>query len=126
MADFLLRLWYQLTARVPRLLPSTWSEWADLKYVLIFYFDVPDEAQTWATVAGHVGSVPTKTLRCSYRYLANVALRLSVNKVAQDVRVEAVSELKKKLEEQMKKQGISDAVKEAVASSMREASESNL
>lgn len=81
--EFILQIYYTLTAHIPRQLPRSMDEFEKLKMVLNNYFDVPDAYECWATVAGHVMSVPSNKMRKSYADLSAPAKRLEVNKIAQ-------------------------------------------
>lgn len=85
-----------------RNLPVNAEEWIELKRVLTTYFGVPDQPEFWATIAGHVCSVPGGKIQASYQYLANVGNRLTINAAAQTVRQAAVRQLEERLAIKMK------------------------
>ncbi|HRH25105.1 MAG TPA: hypothetical protein PLQ20_02080 [Candidatus Paceibacterota bacterium] len=106
--NFLKKMFYTLTAHYPRVLPSTEDEYKKMKHILNAYFEVPDDAKYWATIAGQItGTTPTK-MRRTYKSLSNVAKRMDVNKLAQDHKLIAYEQLEAKLkahiEEEQKKE----------------------
>lgn len=99
------KVWYQLTARMPRHLPQTFDQWAKLKAILHIHYGVPDEPLSWAAIAGQITSLEATCMRKSYQSLANAAKRLKVNQVAHDLKMIAYQEneanLKAKLQKAM-------------------------
>ncbi len=99
------KLYYLLTAYVPRKLPSDEWEYDDLKGILIKYFGLKqDDPKTWLTVAGHIQSTPTYKMTCSYGLLANVAKRLTVNKLAQEHKILETARLNALLQAKMEEE----------------------
>lgn len=96
------RAYYQLTAYIPRKLPGNEAEYLKMKHVMVDAYAVTDEAQSWATIAGHITSTPTNQLRRPWGWLANTAKRLHVNALAQSHRQKAVEENNAKLEKLFK------------------------
>ncbi len=90
---------HRLTPWLPRKLPSTQAEYDDMKRILLEAYNVPDEPQVWALVAGHITSTPAHVMRKPWGHIANACKRLAINKLAQDNKVAAINELKAKLEE---------------------------
>lgn len=95
-------VWYNLTAYIPRLLPRNNEEYDFFLKVCFEAYGVPDSPQARATLAAQVGGVPGYRLRKAWGHLANQAKRLTVNKIAQEYKIRALSELQKQLEDQMK------------------------
>ena len=90
-------LWYNLTAKFPRKLPTTELEYCRLKDILLQAFNLPDEPATWITVAGVVTSTPSLTVRRPLSHIVSHVRRLSMNKIAHDDKVRSMKELDKKL-----------------------------
>lgn len=99
----LIKFYYWFTAYVPRHLPRNESEFESLKYVLVNYYGIADNSKSWATVAGHLSSVPSHSLRRSYGFLANTAKRIVINEVIQKFRSIAIRELEQQLKEAFEK-----------------------
>lgn len=93
----LTRAWYVATAYIPRRLPRTESEFLFFKDVLIEAFDVKDEPVSWHCIAGAIGAVPAHKTTRSWGAIANVAKRLTVNKLAQSYRAKAQRDLEEQL-----------------------------
>ncbi len=93
------RLWYLLTAHLPRLQPRNETAMNEMQLILHKYFGVPDEPKYWATVAGNLSSVRPGKKRVSYAFLANCATKLDVTKECQRLRMHCGQQLQKKLEE---------------------------
>lgn len=100
--EILTKLYYRLTAYVPRKIPSTPDEYQTLVHVLINAYGVPDDPKSWATVAGHLTSVPATKLRYPWGSLANAAKRLQTNALAQHQRMAATAVLREQQEAQIK------------------------
>ncbi len=99
----LVKLYYQLTAYVPRSLPKNAEEFEKFRNVIINAYGVADDSKSWATICGHIASVPSYTLRKSYGKLANSAKRLIVNEIAHTFKAQAMNALKKQLEDAFEK-----------------------
>lgn len=97
-----MKIYWIVTSWIPRPLPRSKAEWEKFKKVLSLFLNVPNEPQSWATVAGHVSAIPSHNTRKPYRYFANVAKRLAINKLAQDERSLALQTIKESLEAKMK------------------------
>lgn len=80
------------------MLPRSPDEFDQLKYILTEAYGVNDEPKSWVTVASHVSSHRSFSLRLGYGYLANSAKRLDMNEVAQAVKTEQFQIFKEKLE----------------------------
>ena len=100
------KIYYHLTAYIPRRLPSSEAEFMKLKDILINYYDVLDEPQTYHMLAGQITSVPATKIRKPYGELANAIKRLKINSLAQCYRIYAQKEMEAKMaslaEEQQK------------------------
>ena len=93
---------YRLTPWFPRKLPTTKEEYEHMKAVLIKAYGVQDDPRVWATVAGHISSVPSFKIRVAWGSLANCGKRININELAQFFRQQAVTELQTKLEKAIK------------------------
>lgn len=98
------RVFFKLTARIPRRMPETMSEFDSLKSDLIQGFGLKDEPNTWITVAGQIISQKATQTKITYRDLVSVAKRLEINKVAHDQRGLALEKLQVMLKEALEKQ----------------------
>lgn len=111
----LTRFWYIATAYVPRRLPKNEREFLFFRDVLIEAFDVKDEPVSWHCIAGAIGSVPAHKTTRSWGSLANVAKRLTINKLAQSYRAKAQKDLEEQLaklqEKEMERLKAEDATK---------------
>ncbi len=98
------KLYYILTALIPRNLPRNESDWDRLKWALTNYFGLPDSDEVWYTIVSHVCSLPLSYpyTKVSYSYLAAVGNKLSVNKTAEVEKAKHRAALKVKFEEKMK------------------------
>lgn len=93
------RLYYRLTRKLPRLLPSNDLEYARLKDILAQAFDLRDEPAVWATVSGIVSSTPATKVRRPLSDMVNAAHRLDVNKAAQNDKLVQIKRLEVQLQE---------------------------
>jgi hypothetical protein len=91
------RLFYLLTAFVPRRLPATEYEFCHMQDVLVDAYGVTNEAKVWATVCGHMTAVPSTKIRISWGKLATAAKRLEINMLINSHRQRAGEELQKQL-----------------------------
>lgn len=60
-------------------MPTTTEEIDKLKEILTKYYGVPDSAESWATILGHMCALPAKQIKMPYAHLANPAKRLVIN-----------------------------------------------
>lgn len=93
--------YYLVTARIPRKLPETSTEFEAMKAILTKYYGLEDSADTWATVSGQITSAPVTSMRKSYKDLVNSAKRKRVNLIAQNQKLLAYGVLEGKLEQAM-------------------------
>ena len=93
------KLWYHLTAYLPRRLPDTPQKYERMKRVLIHAFGLPDDAPVWALVSGQISSQHPHKLRMAWGNIANAAKRIGINNLAQDQRKAAMNELQARLSE---------------------------
>ncbi len=98
------KLYYWLTAYVPRRLPTTEAQYDRFKNVLVDCYGVPNEPQVWALVSGQIASTPAHKLRKSWGHIANAAKRLGINGLAQRHGAIARAVLTEKVEAAAKKQ----------------------
>lgn len=98
------KLFYRLTAYVPRKLPTTELEYAQFKDVLIGYYDVPDNPKSWMTVAGHICSTTPERLRKPWGNIANCAKRLDVNLLAMNHKMKATDDLNEQLKQKFEEE----------------------
>jgi len=96
------KLYYLLTAYIPRKLPTTPLEYAQLKDILVDYYGVPNDAAAWITVAGQITSTQANKLRKSYGAIANAAKRLEINKLASEQKAVEMARFQDKLEKELK------------------------
>jgi len=80
------RFYYKLTAYFPRKLPANSAELQRFCDILHEAYGLPDTHSTWITVSGQITSTPPHKLRRPWGEIANCALRLSINSLAQDFR----------------------------------------
>lgn len=78
------KLYYKLTAHVPRHLPETSEDIKKIKEVFTQVFGLEDSPQVWYTVFANMASVKATSTRVSYASLVNIAKRLEINKLLQD------------------------------------------
>lgn len=97
-----IKLYWHLTAYVPRKLPKDQAEYAAFCETLEQYFGIRNSYDVWMTVAGQVTSTPPNCLRKSYGSIANAAKRLYINKVAHDQKLIAIEALNVILEQKAK------------------------
>lgn len=100
----LTKLYYHLTAYVPRKLPTTEAELLAMVEILKSAYGVKDEPQTYAMLAGCITSTPNHSIRRSYGYIVNSIHRLRINALAQSYRIAAIEELKYKVEQAVKQE----------------------
>ncbi len=98
------RLWYHLTAYVPRLLPATQDEYERVKAVLVHAYDVPDEPQIWVLVAGQIVSHDPYKRRKAWGHIANAAKKLRVMNLAMGHKHAALEELNAKLKDAIERE----------------------
>lgn len=113
------KLYYLLTAHMPRKLPTNLESYQNLMGVLVAYYDVPNEPKAMATIASYICSVPAKKLRASYASLVNPAKRLEINHLANEQKNIALVKLKDKLEKAM--QEATDSLKQDLLDHAEEA-----
>src|SRR5258708_3271739 len=78
------KLYYRLTAWIPRPLPTSQEDIPRLKHIFIQAFGLEDSPQVWYTIFANMASVKSTSSRVSYGSLATIARRLEINKVLQD------------------------------------------
>ena len=94
-------LWYQLTAYLPRLLPTTPEQYERLKHVLIHAYGVPDEPPVWILVSGQISSVPAQKIRLAWGLIANAAKRMQINQFMRECSKPARRAIEEKLMAEM-------------------------
>jgi hypothetical protein len=98
LSENLLKLYYILTAYIPRKLPTTEAEFVVFKDKLLKYYGLPDEPQTYAVISGQIQSTLGHKIRKSYGDIANNVKRLKINALAQCYKMAAHEEFKARLE----------------------------
>lgn len=88
-AEAIGKLFYLLTAYLPRRLPTTPEQYERFKNVLIGCYGVPDTDISWITVAGQITSTPATQIRKSWGSIANAAKRVRINTLANAQSLEA-------------------------------------
>lgn len=96
------KVYYYLTAYIPRPLPRTEIEIVQLKEVFIKYFGLEDNPQVWYTVFSNMASVKATKTRVFYGSLVNIARRLTINKFLQDQKQLEMEKHMATLEEKLK------------------------
>jgi hypothetical protein len=96
------KFFYRLTAWFPRLLPTTQTEIDQLKQILVQHFGLKDDPRVWCTVLGQICSVKPTSIRKPYSHLVNVAKRLDINKLANDLKMVEIERLQVMLQEKLK------------------------
>ena len=109
------RLYYRLTAYWPRPLPTSPREFKHLLHVLHHYYDVPREPQALAVIAGVICSTQPTQVTKAWGHIANAAKRLKINKLANDLKLEAIAALESRLAELAKTQSESEQAKTTVS-----------
>jgi len=99
----IVRTYYQITASLPRNLPTTDQEFEKMRKVLIENYGLTNDPAIWATICGHIGGTPKVELKRSYGYLAKAGKRVGVNALAYKQGQLAVNELQDKLKEKVLK-----------------------
>ena len=105
------QIYYQLTAYIPRPIPTTVEEYEEMKEIFMRYYGLENSAPIWATVAGQICSTPATNLRKSYGSIVNAAKRLAINKLANDQKMLAIEGLQNMLKakmEQVAKEQVTD------------------
>lgn len=115
------RLYYRLTAHLPRKLPRTQAEFQKLRDIMVSAYSCNDQPSTTMVLAGQVTSTEAHRIRKSYAHIANCIKRLEINAVAQEFRQIAIKENNDRLEAAAKK--IADAMKAEEESSDKTAEE---
>lgn len=102
---FSIKVYYHLTAYVPRKLPTDQAEIVAFKETLQLYFGLDDRHDVWLTVYGQITSTPATKLRKSYGEIANAARRHSViNPLAQNQKIATIKALEGMLKEKLEEQ----------------------
>ncbi len=104
MKEVIKKAYYHLTAYLPRKLPSSEAEFLAFRDVLLNYYSLKDEPQTYVVIAGQIQSTPGHKLRKSYGTIANHVKRVKINAIAQCYKVAANQQMEYKLSELMKKE----------------------
>lgn len=86
------KIYYHLTAYVPRKLPATEAEFLAFKDIMLKYYGLKDEPDTYAMMTGQIQSTPGHKIRKSYGHIANSVKRLGINGLAKCYRVAAQQE----------------------------------
>jgi uncharacterized protein YerC len=71
------RLYYYLTAHIPRPMPESKEDLERLKEIFIKYYGLEDSPTVWYTVFANIASVKANKI-------TNIAKRLDINKLLQD------------------------------------------
>jgi hypothetical protein len=100
--EHLIKLWYHLTAYVPRKLPTTEAEFLAFRDILLKYYDIKDEPQSYAVLAGQIQGTPGHKIRKPIGHIANHIKRVKINALAQCYRIAANQQLEHNLAEKMK------------------------
>lgn len=103
------RAYYHLTARVPRKLPRTPEEFANLRRIMVDGYGCNDQPSTTMVLAGQVTSTEAHKIRKSYGHIANCIKRLEINAIAAEFRGQAIQENNARLEAAAQK--VADAMK---------------
>lgn len=75
------RLYYHLTAWLPRPMPTTKEEFHQMKLLFMEVYDIPNRPDVWYTIASHLQSTKPWWLRKCYFTLINPAKRLDINQM---------------------------------------------
>lgn len=81
------KLYYKLTANVPRKLPETEGDIKKIKEIFTQAFGLEDSPQVWYTVFANMASIKSTSVRVPYASLVNIAKRLTINKILQDQKI---------------------------------------
>lgn len=98
------KLYYHLTAYIPRKLPTNETEFMVFKEIMLKYYGVKDEPQTYHIIASQIQCTPGHKLRKPYGHIANQVKRVKINAIAQCYRIAAQKEMEAQVAILMKKQ----------------------
>ena len=104
------KLYYQLTAYVPRKLPQTEDQFLDFINIMRKAYDLKDEPQTYVVISGQIQSTEGHRLRKPWGNIANNVKRVKINALAQCYKVAANEQMKYDLDQKVKE--ATDAIRE--------------
>ena len=103
MIQAMVKLYYQLTAHIPRPLPKDLDQYRKMQEIFLKYYDLEDKLEIWAVVANQVQAGPPHRLWKDYASIVNSAKKLGIQKIVQEEKERVYrlleAKLKTKLEE---------------------------
>lgn len=93
------KLYYLLTAYVPRTLPKTQEDFEKMREIMVQHYGLEDDPKITYTLASQLMSGEPHSLRRSYGSMANAAKKLNIAKMVQDLKSLAIKEEQAKLKE---------------------------
>lgn len=99
----LFKIYYLITAYLPRKLPSTKEELSHIRYVLTHYYGLEDRSDIWLTIFGNLTSRPAISLWFYYGQLNAVGRRMDINKLLHQEKLIEIKKLEDRLEELTKR-----------------------
>lgn len=87
LSDAFFKVYYHLTAYVPRKLPRDYDQFMKLKSIMVKYYGLEDRPDVWFTVSGQISSTDAHKSRKPYGYMVNAAKRLETNRVAREAKL---------------------------------------
>lgn len=79
-----IKLYYKLTASIPRHLPKTKEDVEKVKEIFTLAYNLKDSPQVWYTIFANMAAMKADETKISYKRLTNIAKRLDINKLLQD------------------------------------------
>lgn len=96
------KLYYLLTAYIPRQLPQTQEQFEEVRAIMIKYYGLEDDPKITYTLAAQLMAGKPTSLRRSYGAMANATKKLGIAKMVQDLKSLAVNQEKINLEAKSK------------------------
>ncbi len=97
------KLWYKLTAYIPRRLPLTEKEYDDFVYIVTNYYGLVLDSTVLLTVIGQMTARPASSLRFSYGSVVNAGKRMHINKALQAKKVIEIAKLQAILDKEVER-----------------------
>ena len=94
-----LRLYYFVSAPIPRRIPRTDAELEALLDILTRYYGLENASDVRLTVCGQLTALPPTKMRKSYGSLANAGKRLRINSMLQSRKQVEIKKLEDRLKE---------------------------
>lgn len=91
------KLYYKLTAHIPRPLPTTEEEFYTTLDLLVQYFGIDGDHQDVVSFASQIQATSFPRLRKSYAFMASAIKRVKINGTAQREKLIASNEIQSKL-----------------------------